>query len=323
MFLYHILALLMGTILDLIIGDPHGIWHPIIVIGKWINRLESLLLNTDTQDARKQRKRGFILVFLVLLPTFLIVTTIVVVSYKISFIFGIAVEAILSCYCLAGKSLIVESKKVLVEYEANGIEASRYALSMIVGRDTKDLPLDKIIRAAVETVAENSSDGCIAPLFYMIIGGPVLGLTYKAINTMDSMVGYHNDKYENFGFAAAKLDDIANFIPSRLTGLLTILASFKFLGFDRKNALRIFLRDRYNHKSPNSAQSEAAFAGALGLELGGPSYYFGKLVEKPTIGDGLHQIEAVDLYRAHRLLISMIIICQLILLIMLAFEFFI
>ena len=323
MFMYHILALLAGTILDFFIGDPHGIWHPIVTIGKWIGRLDKILLGDKDLPVLSQKKRGYILVAAVILPVVIITAIIVWIAYKVNLYLGMTVEAILSCYCLAARSLITESKKVTDDYESKGIDEARKSLSMIVGRDTENLSIEKIIKAAVETVAENSSDGVIAPLIYLTIGGPVLGLTYKAINTMDSMVGYHNNRYEYFGTAAAHLDDAANYIPSRLTGLLAIAVSFKSLGFDRENARKIFRRDRYNHKSPNSAQSEAAFAGALGLQLGGPNYYFGKLVEKPTIGDALKEPEISDVERSHGLLRMMVYMCQIILVIILAIAYLI
>ena len=172
---------------------------------------------------------------------------------------------------------------------------------MIVGRDTERLTEEGIIRAAVETVAENASDGVIAPLCYIALGGPVLGFLYKGINTMDSMVGYHNEKYEYFGRAAARLDDAANFIPSRFSALLMVGAAF-VLRMDWRNGWRIFLRDRRNHKSPNSAQTEAACAGILGVRLAGDAWYFGKLVKKPYIGDDSRPVEAEDIVRANRLM---------------------
>ena len=188
------------------------------------------------------------------------------------------------CYqILAVKSLKVESDRVYRALKEEGLISGRKAVSMIVGRDTKELSEEGVTKAAVETVAENTSDGVIAPLFYMVIGGAVLGFAYKAVNTMDSMIGYKNDKYRYFGTAAARLDDAANFLPSRLAALLMIAASF-LLGMDGPGAFRIYCRDRKNHKSPNAAQTESVMAGALGVELAGNAWYFGKLYEKPTIG---------------------------------------
>ena len=216
---------------------------------------------------------------------------------------GVVVEAVLTCYCLATKSLKDESMKVYKALKEGTIDDARRAVSMIVGRDTESLDEKAVVRAAVETVAENTSDGVIAPLIYTFIGGPVLGLLYKAINTMDSMVGYHNDRYENFGFAAAKLDDVVNFLPSRISAMFMILAaSLGGKDFSGKDALRIFKRDRYNHKSPNSAQTESACAGALRLRLAGDSSYFGKIVHKPYIGDAIREEEPEDIKRSCRLM---------------------
>ena len=316
--LYHLLALLTGTILDLIIGDPHGIWHPVVTIGRWIGWLDKRLLGEGESNLLQvtQKKRGRLLVLLVILPVVILTAIISLGAYAINPICGFVVEAVLSCYCLALKSLIKESGEVVRAYEAEGIEKARYALSMIVGRDTKNLELDEILRATVETVAENASDGVVAPFLYLLIGGPILGLAYKAVNTMDSMVGYHNDRYEYFGSTAARLDDYVNRIPSRLTAMLTILvAAICGNKYDAKCAYRIFKRDRFNHKSPNSAQSEAAFAGALSLRLGGPSFYFGKLVDKPTIGDPIKTIDKTDVSRAHGLLLGIGITGQVLLII--------
>lgn len=224
-------------------------------------------------------------------------------AYKINKFLGIAIEAILTCYILATKSLNDESMKVYKALKTGSIEDSRKAVSMIVGRDTNNLDAAGVAKAAVETVAENTSDGVIAPLIYTCIGGPVLGMLYKAINTMDSMVGYHNDRYENFGFFAAKADDVVNFIPARLSALLMILATvIAGNDFSTKRAFRIFRRDRYNHKSPNSAQTESVCAGALGVRLAGDASYFGKVVKKPYIGNDYRQIEAEDIKRINRLM---------------------
>jgi adenosylcobinamide-phosphate synthase len=185
--------------------------------------------------------------------------------------------------------------------QTGDLEKSRHAVSMIVGRDTQNLSREGVTKAAVETVAENASDGVIAPLFYMMIGGPVLGFVYKGVNTMDSMVGYKNDRYRFFGTCAAKLDDVVNYLPARLAGLIMNLSAFAG-GFNGKNAFRIFRRDRYNHASPNSAQTESVMAGALEIQLAGNAYYFGKLYEKPTIGDPLREVEIQDIPRANKLL---------------------
>ena len=223
------------------------------------------------------------------------------VAYKYFWQLGLALESFWCYQIFATKSLKVESDRVYIALKDKGLEAGRKAVSMIVGRDTQNLTEEGVTKAAVETVAENTSDGVIAPLFYMLIGGAVLGFTYKAINTMDSMVGYKNDKYQWFGTAAAKLDDVVNFIPARVSAVLMILAAY-LTGMDGKNAVRIFRRDRFNHKSPNSAQTEAVMAGALDVQLAGDAWYFGKLHKKPTIGDPVREMELLDIRRSHKLL---------------------
>lgn len=226
---------------------------------------------------------------------------ILLVAYKYFWQLGLALESFWCYQIFATKSLKVESDRVYIALKDKGLEAGRKAVSMIVGRDTQNLTEEGVTKAAVETVAENTSDGVIAPLFYMLIGGAVLGFTYKAINTMDSMVGYKNDKYQWFGTAAAKLDDVVNFIPARVSAVLMILAAY-LTGMDGKNAARIFRRDRFNHKSPNSAQTEAVMAGALDVQLAGDAWYFGKLHKKPTIGDPVREMELLDIRRSHKLL---------------------
>jgi len=300
---YHALALLAGYVLDLIIGDPHYLPHPIRLIGKWISIIENKIY-------RDKKSYGLLLVISVLIPVILFTSFICYIAYKISPITGTVIESILSFYCLATRSLFVESKAVMDSMQKDGIEVARKSLSMIVGRDTDKLSEKEIIKATVETVAENTSDGIVAPLIYLCLGGPVLGLTYKACNTMDSMVGYKNDRYNNFGFCAARLDDFMNFIPSRICAILIIIVSFFLPGFSGRNSMKIWLRDRRNHKSPNSAQSESAYAGALGLKLAGGAFYFGKWVEKPYIGDEINIISREDVKRSHILLYGTSILCE-------------
>ena len=223
------------------------------------------------------------------------------VAYKYFWQLGLALESFWCYQILATKSLKVESDRVYQEIQTGDIARARKAVSMIVGRDTQNLTIEGVTKAAVETVAENTSDGVIAPLFYMVIGGALLGFGYKAVNTMDSMVGYKNEKYQYFGSAAAKFDDVVNYIPARLSAWLMILAS-AITHMDWKNAKKIFLRDRYNHKSPNSAQTESVMAGALDVQLAGDAWYFGKLCKKPTIGDAIREIEPEDIRRSHTLL---------------------
>lgn len=300
---YHLAAILAGYLLDLCLGDPHSMPHPVRAIGNLIVWLEKYLRPAGKKHAteRGERRAGVLFVCLVLLVTGSVAGGILWISHLGGSWIQTVVEAVMTYYLLAARSLRDESMAVCRKLEAGEIEEARYAVSMIVGRDTKPLSEAGIARAAVETVAENASDGVIAPLFYLAIGGPLLGWLYKAVNTMDSMVGYKNDRYLHFGRAAAKLDDLVNLIPSRLAALLLIVSAY-LLRYDGKNAYRIWRRDRRNHKSPNSAQTESACAGALGLRLAGDAWYFGKLVPKPYIGDEIHPIEPQDIRRVNRLM---------------------
>ncbi|MBR4719907.1 MAG: cobalamin biosynthesis protein CobD, partial [Lachnospiraceae bacterium] len=258
-----------------------------------------------------------IVAFVVLLPA-VICAAVMFLVYRINVIAGVITEAVISCYMLACRSLYNESMRVYRALDKDDIDTSRKAVSMIVGRDTDLLDEGGIIRATVETVAENTSDGVIAPMFYLALGGPILGVIYKSVNTMDSMIGYKDIRYKDIGFFAARLDDILNFIPARLSAIMMIFAAF-ILGSDYngKNAVRIYKRDRLNHASPNSAQCESVCAGALGIKLAGPSSYFGKMVEKPYIGDESRAVEKDDIVKANRLMIitavTAFVICELLL----------
>ena len=236
----------------------------------------------------------------------MLTSAVLITAYVINIYLGTAIEAILTCFILAAKSLNNKSMKVYHDLVENDDKKARYDLSMMVGRDTDRLDRNAIVRATVETVAENTSDGVIAPLLYTAIAGPVLGMLYKAINTMDSMIGYDNERYRYYGRAAAKLDDIVNFIPSRISAVLMIAACMVLSLFDSVYdpgaSIRIWRRDRLNHKSPNSAQTESACAGALRIKLGGDSYYGGVRVSKPYIGDNNKNIENEDIKRANRLM---------------------
>lgn len=304
---YHALALLIGYVLDLIIGDPHSLPHPIRVIGRLISYIEK-------KTYRDTKRAGLVLVCCVMCAVCGVVALITFATYKFNPYVGMAIESVLSFYCLATKSLKVESKKVVTALNKDGLESARKNLSMIVGRDTDNLSVNEVIRATVETVAENTSDGVIAPLLWLTLLGPVGGYLYKAVNTMDSMVGYKNDRYENYGYCAAKLDDLFNYIPSRVTALLIVLSAFTLGLFSKeysgKGAFKIWARDKRNHKSPNSAQSESAYAGALSIRLAGGAYYFGKWVEKPFIGDDIRDIEVEDVARSHRILFLTSIMCE-------------
>jgi adenosylcobinamide-phosphate synthase len=244
---------------------------------------------------------GGILALLVVTITTAVTFFILYFSYRLNYYLGFVIETIMCYQILATKALKDESMKVYAAFKQGDIEGARKAVSMIVGRDTAVLNEEGIVKAAVETVAENASDGVIAPLIFLMLGGPVLGFFYKAVNTLDSMVGYKNEEYLYFGRVSAILDDFVNFLPARISGILMVLASF-VCGLDGKNAWRIFLRDRRNHASPNSAQTEAVAAGALNVRLAGNAYYFGVLFEKKTIGDNNRSIEPEDIKRMNKLM---------------------
>lgn len=315
---YHIFAFIAGFVLDLLIGDPHFIPHPVRFIGSLISFLDKRL-NCDVRYNSSEKKlnvikykRGMLLAFTVIFATFAMSVIIIVAAYSINLYAGVIAEAVMTWQILATKCLRVESMRVYDALRTDGVDAGRRAVSMIVGRDTSVLDAAGVTRAAVETIAENTSDGVIAPMLYTAIGGPVLGFVYKAVNTMDSMLGYKNDKYMYFGRFAARLDDVVNFIPARISAYLMIAAAF--IGgrqFDGKNAYRIFKRDRFNHASPNSAQTESVCAGALRVQLAGDAVYFGKLVKKKYIGDGLREIEYEDIKRANRLMYITAFLCEL------------
>ena len=315
---YHIFAFIAGFVLDLLIGDPHFIPHPVRLIGSFISFLDKRL-NCDAGYNISEKKlnlikykRGMLLAFTVIFATFAISVIIIVAAYSINLYAGVIAEAVMTWQILATKCLRVESMRVYDALRTDGVDAGRRAVSMIVGRDTSVLDVAGVTRAAVETIAENTSDGVIAPMLYTAIGGPVLGFVYKAVNTMDSMLGYKNDKYMYFGRFAARLDDVVNFIPARISAYLMIAAAF--IGgwqFDGKIAYRIFKRDRFNHASPNSAQTESVCAGALWVQLAGDAVYFGKLVKKKYIGDGLREIEYEDIKRANRLMYITAFLCEL------------
>lgn len=296
-----ILLMLGGFILDGIFGDPAWLVHPVVIMGKAITALEKFLRKRLPNTPEGERLGGRILAMALPVGTLLITGGVCWLFYRISPILGFAIELLWCAQALAAKGLAQESTNVYRELVKGDLPASRRAVSRIVGRDTAELTSEGVTKAAVETVAENASDGVIAPLFYMMLGGAPLALVYKAINTMDSMVGYKNEKYLNFGRAAAKLDDAANYLPSRIAALLWI-ASAALTGNDAKSAWRIWRRDRRKHASPNSAQTESACAGALNVQLAGPATYFGKYFDKPTIGDAVRAIEPKDILRANTMM---------------------
>ena len=295
------LAVLGGFVLDALFGDPAWLPHPVVYMGRAISALERCLRARLPKTPQGELLGGALVAAALPVGTFLLTSLVCLGAARLSPWLGLAVQMFWCGQALAAKGLAQESTNVYRELVKPDLPAARKAVSRIVGRDTQDLTAEGVTKAAVETVAENASDGVIAPLLYMLIGGAPLALTYKAINTMDSMLGYKNENYLYFGRAAAKLDDAANYLPSRIAGLLWCAAA-ALTGNDAKGAFRIWRRDRRSHASPNSAQTESACAGALGVQLAGPAYYFGEYYAKPTIGDAKRPIEPEDIRRANRMM---------------------
>lgn len=296
--LYSLISLVIGFCLDVLFGDPEWLPHPIRWIGKWIAFCEKLLRPRFPKTVWGQRWAGVCLVLLVTVVSTGLPLGLLVLCYWCHWAVGIGVESILCYQMIAAHCLGKESRQVAQVLRTKGLSAAQKQVGRIVGRDTQRLDEEGVLKATVETVAENTSDGIIAPLFFMALGGAPLGFFYKSVNTMDSMVGYRNDRYRYFGTAAARLDDILNWIPARISALLMILGAF-LLGYDGKGAFRIWKRDRYNHSSPNSAQTEAACAGALQVQLAGDAWYFGVLHRKKTIGDAIRPLRISDVHRAN------------------------
>ena len=296
-----ILLLLIGFGIDCVLGDPHSLPHPVVLIGKTISALECVLRRIFPKTPRGERAAGAVLWGIVSFLAAAVPALLLCLCGRVSPWLRLAVESVMCWQILAAKSLRDESMKVYHELEHGSIESARRAVSMIVGRDTAELDDLAVTRAAVETVAENASDGVIAPMLFLALGGAPLGFFYKAANTMDSMLGYIEMPYKNIGLVPAKMDDVLNYIPARLSALL-MLAAGALLGMDAKNGWRIWRRDRRNHASPNSAQTESVCAGLLGVRLAGDAYYHGELHKKPYIGDALREIEYEDIPRAGRLL---------------------
>ena len=294
-------AVLGGFVLDLLFGDPAWLPHPVVYMGRAISALERRLRARLPRTPQGELLGGAILAFCLPVGTFLLTSLVCLGAAALSPWLGLAVQMFWCGQALAAKGLAQESTHVYRELIKPDLPSARRAVSRIVGRDTQNLTLEGVTKAAVETVAENASDGVIAPLLYMLLGGAPLALTYKAINTMDSMLGYKNEKYLYFGRAAAKLDDAANYLPSRIAGLLWA-ATAALTGNSASGAWKIWRRDRRNHASPNSAQTESACAGALGVQLAGPACYFGEYYDKPTIGDPLRPIEPEDIRRANKMM---------------------
>lgn len=302
-------AVLGGFVLDAIFGDPAWLPHPVVLMGKAITALEKRLRAQFPQTPQGELCGGAVLAAILPVGTFLITALVCRLAAALHPLAGLAVQMFWCAQALAARGLVQESCNVYKELQKQDLPAARKAVARIVGRDTQNLTAEGVTKAAVETVAENASDGVIAPLLYMLLGGAPLALCYKAVNTMDSMVGYKNERYLYFGRAAAKLDDAANYLPARMAALL-LAGAAALTGQNARGALRIWRRDRRSHASPNSAQTEAVMAGALGVQLAGPASYFGKLYEKPTIGDALRPVEPGDILRANRMLYAAGTLCM-------------
>ena len=296
-------AVLGGFVLDALFGDPAWLPHPVVYMGKAISKLEKFLRPRLPKTPQGELLGGATVAFCLPVGTFLLTGLVCWGAARLHPLLGLAVQMFWCGQALAARGLVQESTNVYKELKKPDLPGARKAVSRIVGRDTAELTAEGVTKAAVETVAENASDGVIAPLLYMLIGGAPLALTYKAINTMDSMLGYKNEKYLYFGRVPAKLDDVANYIPSRLAGLLWVAAA-ALTGNSARGAWKIWRRDRRRHASPNSAQTESACAGALGVQLAGPAYYFGQYYPKLTIGDALRPIEPEDILRANRMMVA-------------------
>ena len=284
-----------ACIIDILVGDPRWFPHPVAIVGRWTRFVEGKIRARTTRAAEK--KGGIVLWFSVVIPTFFITYGITETSFFIGALVGMIITAMLASLTLAARSLYEESRVVIVALTCGDREAARKGLSMIVGRDTENLDEAEILRAVIETVSENLSDGIVAPMFYLAVGGLPLAMTYKAVNTLDSMVGYKNAKYMDIGCFSAKMDDVLNWIPARITGFIIVIVSF-ILRFNWRDSWRIMRRDGRNHTSPNSGIPEAAVAGALGIHLGGKISYFGKIACKPTIGDRLKETNKKDVKNA-------------------------
>lgn len=298
---WTILAVCLGFLIDLLIGDPRWLYHPVRVMGNCITLTEKGLRRIFPKNKSGERTAGVLLVIIIAGVSTLIPCLLLRFAYGYRLWLGVLLETVMCYQLVATKALKDESMKVYSELKREDLKAARDAVAMIVGRDTKQLSNEEVTRATVETIAENASDGVIAPLFYLMLGGAAAGFFYKAVNTMDSMVGYKNEKYQWFGTFAAVLDDVVNYIPARISGVLLILAA-AFCGYDSKNAAKIFIRDREKHSSPNAAQTEAAMAGALRIQLAGNASYFGELQEKPVIGDAIKPIANDDIKKANKIL---------------------
>lgn len=304
-------ACIGGFCLDFLFGDPVWLYHPVRIMGNVISLLEKAVRKISRNSKPGLLIGGGLLWGLVIILFTGIPYGLLEILKSENEIAAFLLEMFWCYQLLAAKSLKAESMKVYKKLKESDLEGARKAVSMIVGRDTANLDCEGITKATVETIAENTSDGVIAPLFYMLIGGAPLGMLYKAINTMDSMLGYKDEKYLYIGRIAAKMDDVVNYIPARISAIMMVLAAF-LCGLDWKNGWKIFLRDRYNHSSPNSAQTEAVCAGALDIQLAGDAWYFGKLYKKPYIGEPIRSIRIEDICQTNRLMYVTAIVTMII-----------
>ena len=294
------ITLISAYLLDIILGDPQRFPHPVRLIGRFIVFLENLFWRANSSPL-SQKISGILLALIVVGSTFMATTFLIYWAGYFSQAASFILSIFMGYFTLATRDLHVETRRVLKALEAGNLARARQELSFLVGRDTAHLSEPEVIRALVETIAENLSDGVIAPLFYLGLGGPPWAMTYKAINTLDSMVGYKKERFRHMGWASARLDDAANFIPARLSGGLVVISAF-LLGKPWRDSLEILRRDRRQHQSPNSAWPEAATAGALGVQLGGLNYYGGQPSPKPFIGNRKKDLDLGDVRDAWKIL---------------------
>ena len=309
-------AMLLGFLLDCLLGDPRAIPHPVVCMGKLISWLEKTFRTLFPKTKLGENLAGGCIWLVTVAVSFLIPWGLLKLAGMVSPWLRLLLQAIFCWQVLAAKSLRQESMKVYEALKNGTIEDARHAVSMIVGRDTQALDADAVTRAAVETVAENCSDGVIAPMLYFALGGGPLAFAYKAVNTMDSMLGYVEPPYQNVGLVPARMDDVCNYLPARISGIMMLLAG-GLLGLNFRNGWKIFLRDRYNHASPNSAQTESVCAGLLGLRLAGDAWYHGVLHKKKYIGDALRPITPEDIPLSDRLMYATAVLTLVICLILL------
>ncbi|MBI9011085.1 MAG: cobalamin biosynthesis protein CobD [Clostridiales bacterium] len=291
--------IILGYTMDLFIGDPYWLFHPVRWIGQLILMLEKRLLKEES--GKKQKFKGLLLLIIVSSLSFVIPFYLLRLAFNVHILLGLFVEAFMIYQIFATKCLDVETKKVYKALKSGDINEARKAISYLVSRDTETMTDEDIIKASIETIAENLGDGVIAPMFFVVIGGAPLGWYYKSVNTLDSMVGYKNDKFNHYGYCSAKWDDVLNYVPARLTAIFILMAGL-FLRLNLKNGLKMLKRDKHNHSSPNSAFPESAAAGLLDIQLGGKASYFGEVSMKPTMGDANKKIRVEDLYKMKQLL---------------------